>query len=71
MLVVIVGSNYNTFLVVRMVIISTSSGDRTITVFSGIIEDVVKDVEGASRTEKYLGAPTQKFHVMPKDIVYN
>ena len=33
------------------VIIGTSSGDRTITMFS---EDAVKDVEGASLTEKLL-----------------
>ena len=31
----------------------------------------MKDAEGASLTEKLLGAPAQKFHVTPKDIVYS
>lgn len=53
------------------VIIGTSSGDRTVTMFTGIIDDLVKDAEGASLTEKLLGAPAQKFHVTPKDIVYS
>ena len=51
------------------VIIGTSNGDQTVTMFSGIIEDVVKHVEGASLTEKLLGAHAHKFHVTPKDIV--
>ena len=53
------------------VIIGTSSGDRTVTMFSGIIEDLVKDAEGASLPEKLLGAPAHKFHITPKDIVYS
>ena len=51
------------------VIIGTSSGDRTVTMFSGIIKDLVKDAEGASLPEKLLGAPAHKFHITPKDIV--
>ena len=53
------------------VIIGTSSGDRTVTMFSGIIEDLVKDTEGTSLPEKLLGAPAHKFHITPKDIVYS
>ena len=53
------------------VIIDTSSGDRTVTMFSGIIEDLVKDAEGVSLPEKLLGAPAHKFHITPKDIVYS
>ena len=56
------------------VIIGTSSGDQTVTMFSGIIlviEDLVKDTEGASLPEKLLGAPAHKFHIAPKDIVYS
>ena len=44
-----------------------SSGDRTVTMFSKIINDLVKDVEGASLSEKLLGAPAHKFYVTPKD----
>ena len=36
----------------------------TVTMFSGINEDLVKDVEGVSLTEKLLGAPTYNFHVI-------
>ena len=39
------------------VIMGTSSSDRTITMFSEIIEDVIKYVEGASLTETPLKAP--------------
>ena len=53
------------------VIIGTSSGDQTVTMFSWIIEDLVKDAEGVSLTEKLLGAPAHKFHITPKDIVYS
>ena len=53
------------------VIIGTSSGDQTVTMFSGIIEGLVKDAEGASLPEKLLGASAPKFHITPKDIVYS
>ena len=55
------------------VIIGTSRGDRTVTMFSGIIKDHIKDidVEGASMTEKLLQVPMHKFHVNAKDIVYS
>ena len=36
----------------------------TIIKFSGIIEDLVKDVEGASLTKKLLGASAHKFNVI-------
>ena len=36
--------------------------------FSEIINDLVKDVEGASLSEKLLGAPAHKFYVTPKDM---
>ena len=49
----------------------TSSGDRTVTMFSWIIEDLFKDAEGVSLPEKLLGAPAHKFHITPKDIVYS
>ena len=39
----------------------------TVTMFSGIIENLVDDVEGASLPENLLKAPTHKFHVTPKD----
>ena len=52
-------------------IIGTSSGDWTVTMFSGIIEDLVKNVEaefeGVSLTEKLLATP-HKFYVIPKDV---
>ena len=48
------------------VIIGTSSGDRTVTMFSGIIVDVVKDVEGASLTKSFW-----EHLLIPKDIVYS
>ena len=44
---------------------------HTVTTFSVIIEDPVKDVEGASLTLKVLGAPVHKFHVTPKDVLYS
>ena len=53
------------------VIIGTSNGDRTVTMFSGIIEDLTKDVEGASLTERLLATPCHKFYVTPKDVVYS
>ena len=50
------------------VIIGTSRGDCTVTMFSGIIEGLVKDIDvkGAS---KLLQASVHKFHVNAKDIV--
>ena len=39
--------------------------------FSGIIEDLTKNVEGASLTEKLLTTPLQKFNVTFKDVVYS
>ena len=53
------------------VIIGTSSGDRTVTMFSGIIEDLIKNVEGGSPTEKLLAIPPHKFYVTPQDVVYS
>ena len=35
--------------------------------FSGIVEDITKDVEGASLTERLLATP-HKFYVTPKDV---
>ena len=35
--------------------------------FSGIVEDLTKDVEGASLTERLLATP-HKFYVTPKDV---
>ena len=49
------------------VIIGTTNGDQTITTFSVIVEDLIK--EGVSTTEKLLGAPAHKFYITPKDIV--
>ena len=60
-----------TTLFIATVIISTSSSDRTVTMFSWIIEDLVKDAEGVSLPEKLLGAPAHKFHITSKDIVYS
>ena len=54
-----------------IVIIGTSTGDRTITMFSGIIEDLTKNVEGASLTEKLLTTSLHKFNVTFKDVVYS
>ena len=53
------------------VIIGTSNGDRTVTMFSGIIDDLTKNVEGPSLTEKLLATPPHKFYVTPKDVVYS
>ena len=53
------------------VIIGTSNGDWTVTMFSGIIEDLTRNVEGASVTEKLLATPPHKFYVTPKDVVYS
>ena len=37
---------------------------HTVTMFSGIIEYLVKDIERASLTEKLLGAPAYNLHVI-------
>ena len=52
------------------VITDTSNGDRTVTMFSRIIEDLTKNVKGASITEKLLATPHHKFMLLPKDVVY-
>ena len=54
-----------------IVIIGTGNGDCTITIFSGIIEDLTKNVEGVSLTEKLLSTPLHKFNVSFKDVVYS
>ena len=64
---------YDDFSHCESVIIGTSRGDHIVTMFSGIVKDLVKDidVEGASMTEKLLQVPMHKFHVNAKDIAYS